>query len=147
MKFPKDIGGSPTRWGSFFSLFFLPCRMGPPTSLVASFVSIVGHEGTDGGLCCIIPVVIIVETFADSGSRWVHDSFAIRACALMVHNGVASLQPVVVDEVLVFFQHFLSDSLQHVVAAHLRQDGLQTDRLAVHLTLVQAPDRCVLTIP
>ena len=59
----------------------------------------------------------------------------------MVDAAAASLQPAFVGEVLVLLEHFLSNSLQHAFAAHLHWDGLHTDGLAAHLTLVQAADR------
>ena len=49
-------------------------------------------------------------------------------------------------EVLLLLEHFLSDPLECIVVAHLRQNGLQTDRLGAHLEFVQAPDRCLLAI-
>ena len=124
-------------------LFLLPLV---PT-LVASLLQVVGHKGTDGGLGWFIIVVIIVETFAASSFRWVHDGFAVRPCATLVDATVASLQLVVVGEVFVLFEHFLLDALKHVVEAHPRRDGLKPDPLAARLMLVQEPDCCLLAIP
>ena len=118
-----------------------------PASPVASLPGVVGHECTDGGLSWFILVVIIVKTFAAFGSRQVHDGLPVRPRTDLVHAAVASLQPAVVGEVLVLFEYFLFNPFQHDVAAHPRQEGLQKDRLAAHLTLVEAPDYCLLAIP
>ena len=105
-----------------------------------------GHAGTDGGLSRFILVIIIVETFAALGSRRVHDGLPIRPRAHLVDAAVAYLQSTVVGQILVLLEYFLSDPLQHIVAAHPCRDGLQTDYSAAYLTLVQAPDRCLFAI-
>ena len=119
---------------------------GLPAYPVASLVQVVGHKGTDSSLSWFILVVIIVETYAVLGSRHDEDRFRIRPCTQVADAAVAYLQSAVVGEGLVLLEYFLSDSLQHVVAAHPSQNGLQTDHLAAYLTLFQAPDRCLLAI-
>ena len=142
----NDSSGSQTGQGSFFLLLAALLKEFA-ASAVASPVPAVGHKGTDSGLSWFVLVVIIIETFAASGSRGVHDSFPVSPCAHLVDAAVSSLQPAVVGEVLVLFEYFVSDPLQHVVAGHPRRDGLQTDNVAAHLTLVQAADCCLLAIP
>ena len=66
-----------------------PLLKGLPASPVASLVQVVGHEDTDGGLSGFIPIVIIVETFADLGSRAVHDNLTVRPCAHLADAAVA----------------------------------------------------------
>ena len=113
---PKDSGGSPTRPGSFFSLFFLILLKGLQASPVASLVRDVGQEGTDSVLGWFVLVVIIMETFAAFGSRRVHDTLLVRPCVHLVDAAFASLQPAVVRKVVVLFEYFLSDQLRHICA-------------------------------
>ena len=119
---------------------------GLAVSLVASLVQVVNHEGIDGGLRRFVLIVIIVRTLANLGSHNVHDSFSVRPFANIVDAMFASLRPAVVVEVLVGLEHSLSNQLQCMVTAHPRQNGVQTDCLAAYLTLLQAPDSCLLEI-
>ena len=128
-------------------LSLLPALLkGLSAPLVASLVQVVGHEGTGGCLSQFVLVVIIVETFAALSSCLVHDGFPVRRCTQLVHAAVAPLQPLVPGLVLLLLEHLLSDPVQHIVAAHSHHDGQQTVCPAAHLTLVQAPDCCLLAI-
>ena len=49
-------------------------------------------------------------------------------------------------EVSVLLEYLLSNPLQDLVATHPRRDGLQTDGLAAHITLIKAPHRGLLAI-
>ena len=133
--------------GFLLSPVLLLLLKGLPASPVASLVQVVGHEGTDGRLSGFVIVIIIVETFAALVSRQVHDGFPVRPYAHLPGATVACLQSAVVGEVLVLLEYPSSDPLQHVVAAHLRRDGLQTDRLAAYFNLVQAPDHGLFAMP
>ena len=133
------------RRGSFLSFFFQPgCRGFQLPRFLPS--AVVGHEGTNGHLGGLIVVVIVDESFIAVGSRWVHGSFPARSLANVVDVAVAGPQPAGVVEVPVLLEYFLSNPLQDLVAAHPRRDGLQTDGLAAHVTLVKAPHRGLLAI-
>ena len=127
-------------------LLLLPTRLqGLPASPVAPR-AVVGHEGTNGHLGGLIIIVIVDESLIAVGSRWVHGSFPARPLANVVDVAVAGLQPAGVVEVPVLLEYFLSNLLQDLVAAHPRRDGLQTDGLAAHVTLVKAPHHGLLAI-
>ena len=106
-------------------------------SPVAPRIQVVGHEGTNGHLGGLIVVVIVDESYIDIGSRLVHGSFPARPLANVVDVTVAGPQPAGVVEVPVLLEHLLSNPLQDLVAAHPRRDGLQTDGLAAHVTLIK----------
>ena len=104
------------------------------------------HEGTNGHLGGLIVVVIVDESLIAVDSCWVHGSFPARPLANVVDVTVAGPQPAGVVEVPVLLEHLLSNPLQNLVAAHPRRDGLQTDGLAAHVTLVKALHRRLLAI-
>ena len=114
---------------------------------MASFVKFVGQEGADGGLPWFVLVVRITEHFAAFASPRIHGGFPARLFVQIGDAGVVvCLQPAVMVEVCVLFEHFLADSLQHIVEAHPRRDGLQTDHLAALLTFVESPNSRLLAI-
>ena len=128
-------------------LLLLPTLLqGLPASPVAPRVQVVGHEGTNGHLGGLIVVVIVVESLIAIGSRWVHGSFPARPLANVVDVTFAGPQPAGVVEVPVLLEYLLSNPLQDLVATHPRRDGLQTDGLAAHITLIKAPHRGLLAI-
>ena len=97
----------------------------------------VGQKSAHRGLRRLVLVVIIIETFATFSSHWVNGTSPAKPFAHIVDAPVAvSLQAAVVVQVLVLFEHFLSNPLQHVVAAYPRQDALQSDRLDVQRIIV-----------
>ena len=127
-------------------LLLLPTRLqGLPASPVVPR-AVVSHEGTNSHLGGLIVVVIVDESLIAVGSRWVHGSFPARPLANVVDVTVAGPQPAGVVEVPVLLEHLLSNRLPNLVAAHPRRDGLQTDGLAAHVTLVKAPHRGLLAI-
>ena len=91
-------------------------------------------------------VVIVVESLIAIGSRWVHGSFPARTLANVVDVTVAGPRPAGVVEVPVLPEYLFSNPLQDLVATHPRWDGLQTDGLAAHVTLIKAPHRGLLAI-
>ena len=128
-------------------LLLLPTLLqGLPASPVAPRVRVVGHEGTNGHLGGLIVDLIVVESLIAIGSRWVHGSFPARPLANVVDVTVARPQPAGVVEVSVLLEYLLSNPLQDLVATHPRRDGLQTDGLAAHVTLIKAPHRGLLAI-
>ena len=128
-------------------LFLLPTLLqGLPASPVAPRVQVAGHEGTNGHLGGLIVVIVVVESFIAIGSCWVHGSFPARPLANVGDVTVAGPQPAGVVEVPVLLEYFLSNPLQDLVATHPRRDGLQTDGLAAHVTLIKAPHRGLLAI-
>ena len=146
MNSPKDSGGSPIRRGSFVSFFFQPlCRGFQLPRLLPAF-RLLGHEGTNSRFGGLIVVVIVVESLIAIGSRWIHGSFPARPLANVVDVTVAGPQPAGVVEVPVLLEYLLSNPLQDLVATHPRRDGLQTDGLAAHVTLIKAPHRSLLAI-
>ena len=128
-------------------LLLLPTLLqGLPASPVSPRVQVAGHEGTNGDLGGLIVVVIVIEILIAIGSRWVHGSFPARPLANVVEVTVAGPQPAGVLEVPVLLEHLLSNPLQGLVATHPRRDGLQTDGLAAHVTLIKAPHRGLLAV-
>ena len=61
------------------------------------------------------------KIFVPIASCWIQSSFPARTFANIVDATFALLQPSVVVEVLVLFEHFLSNLLQ--LAAHLRRSS------------------------
>ena len=146
MNSPKDSGGFANAAGLLLLLPLPTLLQGLPAYPVAPCVQIFGHESTNGRLGGLIVIVVVVESLIAIGSSWVHGSFPARPRANDADVTVTGPQPAGVVEVPVLFEYFLSEPVQDLVAAHPRQDGLQTDDLAAHITLPKAPHRGLLAI-